>query len=75
MSDRLLYQSEAEQLVLEQGFVVTEPEVPLPLESRVDFMSIRDQKHSFLEPDLTPVLMKGLKMLWTIRLVWLRGGF
>ena len=27
MSDRLLYQSEAEQLVLERGLVVAEPEV------------------------------------------------
>ena len=28
MPDRLLYQSEAEQLVLERGLVVAEPEVP-----------------------------------------------
>ena len=27
MSDRLLYHSEAEQLMLERGFVVAEPEV------------------------------------------------
>ena len=40
MSDRLLYQSEAEQLVPERGFDVVQPEVPFsvflgPLESRV----------------------------------------
>ena len=38
MSDRLLYQSEAEQLVLERGFVVAEPEVPFfwgPLKSGI----------------------------------------
>ena len=29
MSDRLLYQSEAGQLVLERGLVVAEPEVPV----------------------------------------------
>ena len=29
MSDRLLYQTEVEQLVLERGLVVAEPEVPL----------------------------------------------
>ena len=41
-SDRLLYQSEAEQLLLERGLVVAEPEVPFfrdffqgPLESMV----------------------------------------
>ena len=28
MSDRLLYQSEAEQLVSERGLVIAEPEVP-----------------------------------------------
>ena len=28
MSDRLLYQTEAEQLMLERGLVVAEPEVP-----------------------------------------------
>ena len=28
MSDRLLYQSETEQLVLERGIIVAEPEVP-----------------------------------------------
>ena len=42
MSDKLLNQSEAEQLVLERGLIVAEPEVPFvsffegPLESRVD---------------------------------------
>ena len=41
MSDRLLFQSEAEQLVLERGLGLAEPEVPSfrflgPLESRVD---------------------------------------
>ena len=44
VSDRLLYQSEAEQLVLERGLVVEGPEIPLsvflgaPLESRVSKM-------------------------------------
>ena len=41
VSNRLLYESEAEQLVLGRGLVVTEPEVPFfrfqgPLESRLE---------------------------------------
>ena len=38
MSDRLLYQSEAEQLVLERGLIVAKPEFPIfpgPPEFRV----------------------------------------
>ena len=31
MSDRLLYESEDQQLVLERGLVVAEPEVPFPI--------------------------------------------
>ena len=55
MPDRLLYQSEAEQLVPERGLVVVEPEVPFPF-----FLGTSGIQGSHLESPGRPLKVRGI---------------